>query len=76
MRRLLQATLAPTGAILIAALFAPSPAPVAEPAESVAAGAQVQYLQPHNPNPNPMDWLERSAHLLAQLAPGDRTGLN
>ncbi|MDA1234404.1 MAG: hypothetical protein O3A53_06360 [Acidobacteria bacterium] len=73
MRRLLKAMVIPAAAILIATLFAPSQGAEATAANEVAQGAQVQ-TNPKTPfTPHPLDWLERSATLVAQLAPSVNT---
>lgn len=68
MHRLLRAMVIPAAAILIAMLFAPSHGGEVAAANEVVRGAQVQFHQtPYTPPP--LDWLKRSATLVAQLAP-------
>lgn len=69
MHRLLKAMVIPAAAILIAMLFAPSHGPETVAANDVARGAQVQTPTPTPYTPPPLDWLERSATLVSQLAP-------
>lgn len=67
MHRLLKAMVIPAAAILIAMLFAPSRGAEVAAASDVVRGAQVHTQTPYTPPP--LDWLERSANLVAQLAP-------
>jgi len=76
MHRLLKAMVIPTAAILIATLFAPSPSPEAAAANEVVRMAQVHTHTPNPYTPPPLDWLERSATLVAQLAPSPSTRTN
>jgi hypothetical protein len=69
MHRLLKAMVIPAAAILIAMLFAPSQGADVAAADDVVRGAQVQTHTQTPYTPPPLDWLERSATLVAQLAP-------
>ena len=69
MHRLLKAMVIPAAAILMASLFAPSHGGEAAAANDVVRGAQVQTHTPTPYTPHPVDWLERSATLISQLAP-------
>ncbi len=73
MHRLLKAMVIPAAAILIAMLCAPSHGPETVAANEVARGAQVQIHTPTPNTPPPLDWLERSATLVSQLAPSVNT---
>jgi hypothetical protein len=67
MRRLLRAMVIPAAAIWIAMLFAPSHGGEVAAANDVVREAQVRTQTPYTPPP--LDWLERSATLVARLAP-------
>jgi hypothetical protein len=69
MHRLLKAMVIPGTAILIATLFAPSHGADVAAANEVVRGAQVQTHSQTPYTPLPLDWLERSANLVVQLAP-------
>jgi hypothetical protein len=69
MHRLLKAMVIPAAAILIAMLFAPSHGGEVAAANDVVRGAQVHTHTQTPYTPPPLDWLERSANVLFQLAP-------
>jgi hypothetical protein len=69
MHRLLKAMVIPAAAILIAMLFTPSRGAEVAAANEVVRGAQVHTHTQTPYTPPPLDWLERSANVLSQLAP-------
>jgi hypothetical protein len=69
MHRLLKAMVIPAAAILIAMLFDPSHGAEVAAANEVVRGAQVHTHTQTPYTPLPLDWLQRSANLVVQLAP-------